>query len=434
VKDCVVIVRDDTPGGNAVVAYVMAEGAAPSPGAIRERLRETLPEYMVPSFFVFVEEFALTPNGKIDRRALPPPGRPVSSATASVAPRDPIEDRLAGIWCEVLRLPSVGVNENFFELGGESLLAVRMFVRVEEAFGRQLPLATLFEAPTIEGLAERLRGEGWKAPWSPLIAIQPQGELPPFFCVHGVGGNVLNYRSLSTHLGAQQPFYGLQSRGLDGREPPILRIEEMAELYLAEIRRVRPNGPYLLGGASFGGVVAYEMARQLERAGAETALVALFDTNPVNYEAADRDAAAPGGLVARMRVHFDVLRRGPDRWSYFRKKARRVRRKLIYGAWQKTAGVFEKLRRPLPRSLQNVQQANYKALSDYRPGTYGGRVVLFCAAGEPEEFNREKRRGWRLLAPHLEVLTVPGDHLTMIEEPHVRELAERLREVMRIAD
>ena len=427
INEAVVVVRSDT-GAKALAAYFIPNEPAPNVPELREFLKESLPEYMVPSFFVPLDAFPLTPNGKVDRKVLPAPDRSIREDEDSfVPPRDELETRLATIWSDVLGAPRVGIRDNFFELGGESILALRMFVQIEQQFGRKLPLATLIQANTIEALANALRGENFSAPWSPLVAIQPRGTRRPFFCVHGVGGNVINYRGLAAHLGNDQPFYALQARGLDGAQTPITKIEEMARVYVEEIRRVQPEGPYLLGGLSFGGVVAYEMAQQLLEAGQETHLIALFDTAPVGYSALTAKAASSGTFVSRMKVHLGVLLHGPDRALYLFKRVRRVWRKVVYKTWQTTFAVFAKLRRPLPAALQDVQQANYMALRDYRARVYPGQVTFFYAEREPEGFTREKQHGWSILAAGgVNSEVVPGDHLTMLDEPHVGGLAVKL--------
>ncbi|HEX7829751.1 MAG TPA: non-ribosomal peptide synthetase, partial [Thermoanaerobaculia bacterium] len=433
VANAVVIARDDLPGGKALVAYCIARGTLPSAAALREHLRATLPEYMVPSHFATLDAFPLTPNGKIDRKALPAPARTSRDDDESyVAPRNETEEKLAAIWSDVLHVPRVGVCDNFFELGGDSFLAVRLFLQIEQTFGRELPLVTLLSAPTLEGLARAIESDTKAEAWSPLVPLQLKGAKRPLFVVHGVGGNVLNYRALSHHLGNDQPFYALQARGIDGTYPPLTRVEDMARLYVDEIRRVQPRGPYLLAGLSFGGVVAFEMAQQLRAAGHKTTLVALFESAPVSYGRLARQEAygdPTDTLTRRLKVHASELMRRPDRATYFRKKVRRVWRRVVYRAWQLTFAIYEKLRRPLPRALQDVQQANYLALRNYRPSIYPGDVVFFYAEGEPEGFTREKQHGWSILAGsgvHSE--QVPGDHLTMLDEPHVKGLADKLNE------
>ncbi len=419
IKDAVVIVRNQV-----LAAYVIGAAASQE---LREFLRASLPEYMIPSFFIALDAFPLTPNGKVDRKALPDLDHAARENTESfVPPRDALETQLAQIWCDVLGIPAASVHDNFFEHGGESILALKMFVRIERELGAKLPLATLIQANTIEALAKALRGEEkFDAPWSPLVAIQPRGTKRPFFAVHGVGGNVINYRALARHLGDDQPFYALQARGLDRRENPLTSIEAMAKLYIDEIRRVQPHGPYLLGGLSFGGIVAFEMAQQLRDAGEETALVALFDTQPVGHHGVA--AVADNTLRTRMRTHLDVVLRGPNRVEYLFRRVRRIWRRAVYKTWQTTFKVFETLQRPLPAALRDVQQANYLALRNYKPRRYAGAVAFFYAEKEPEGFTREKEQGWALLAEGGVVSEkVGGDHLTMLDEPHVRVLAERL--------
>ncbi len=400
--------------GSALNAYFISE-TKPIASELREHLKKSLPEYMVPSFFMQLDAFPLTPNGKVDRRALPLPDR-TRDEHEFVPPRDELETRLAKLWSEVLGVSRVGVTDNFFEVGGDSLLALRLFLKMETEFGRQLPLATLIQASTIEALAATLRQETSSA-LATLVTLQASGSKPPFFCVHGVGGNVIGYQPLAKHLGSDQPFHALQARGLDGQQEPLTRIEEMAALYVDEIRKVQPEGPYHLGGLSFGGIVAFEMAQQLTRAGQEVALVALFDTAPVGF---------PQDAATRMRTHMDVLVHGPDRWLYLFKRIRRVWRKVVYRSWQTAFAVFDRFKRPLPRALRDVQQANYLALRLYRPRVYDGSVVFFYAEREPAGFTREKRHGWSVLANDVFSEEVPGDHLTMLEEPHVRGLAAKL--------
>src|SRR5207249_10218034 len=178
------------------------------------------------------------------------------------APRHETETTLTNIWQGVLRIPSISVGAKFFDVGGNSLLAVRLFTRIEKAFHIKLPLATLIEAQTVEQRAMVL-SENVRRNWSPLVEMQPKGSRPPFFCVHGASGNVLIYRDLSRHLGPDQPFYGLQAQGLDGTAECLTTVEDMAALYINEIRRVQPEGPYFIGGYCLGGTIAYEIAQQL---------------------------------------------------------------------------------------------------------------------------------------------------------------------------
>src|SRR5579863_3139139 len=208
-----------------------------------------------------------------------------ANAQPGAAEADDTTKQLVRIWQELLGVDSIGVDQNYFDLGGDSVLAVHLFAEIEKAFNVKLPLATLFEAPTIQELARILSSEVSTSDWSPLVAIQPAGSRPPFFCIHGAGGNVLIYRELSQSLGSDQPFFGLQSQGLDGGCPPLTKIEDMASLYVKAIRRQQSQGPYFLGGYCGGGLIAFEVAQQLRNEGEEIALLALFDTmNPAKIE------------------------------------------------------------------------------------------------------------------------------------------------------
>ena len=285
VKQAVVVVREEAPGDKRLVAYVVArEGQSCDPQALRRALREVVPDYMVPAAIVPLAEFPLTPNGKVDRSSLPVPSvEPVHDGAQAVEPRNRIELQLAAIWEQVLGITPIGVRDNFFALGGYSLLALRMFSAIEQTFGTRLPMAVLFQAPTIEQLADVLADEGCTLRWRSLVAIQPEGKNPPFFAVPGVGGNVLVFARLAKLLGNDQPFYGLQARGLDGKEKPFMRVEDMAAHYIDEIRSVQPQGPYLIGGTCTGGLAAYEIAQQLTAKGEEVILAVIESWHPRSY-------------------------------------------------------------------------------------------------------------------------------------------------------
>jgi amino acid adenylation domain-containing protein len=246
---CVVIVREDTPREKRLVGYVVAKpGMSIDSAEVREHLRTKLPEYMVPAAIITLDRFPLTPNGKVDRKALPAPAR--SSAEAGSTPavsRDSLDLQLIKLWEKVLHVRPIGLRDNFFDLGGNSLVAVRLFSEMRKLFGRGFPLSVLFQAPTVEKLADIIRKDGWSSGWTSLVPIQAGGSKPPFFCVHGGGGNVLIYRELARHLGRDYPFYGLQARGLDGSTDYLTTTEAMAESYLREMRELQPEGPYYIG-------------------------------------------------------------------------------------------------------------------------------------------------------------------------------------------
>ncbi|PYV39080.1 MAG: non-ribosomal peptide synthetase, partial [Acidobacteria bacterium] len=240
VRNTVVATWEPVPGHKQLIAYVVPlQESSPTPTELRGFLQEKIPDYLIPSAFLFLKSLPLTPNGKIDRRALPAPDRSKELTSTFTEPRNEVERQLVGIWEEVLAVNGIGTRDNFFDLGGHSLLAARIFARLEKCLQIRLPLATLFQAPTIEGLAAVIRNRTRSTSWRSLVAIQPAGNRSPIFAVPGVGGNVLGYNDLARLMGPEQPFYGLQSRGLDGTEKPHTSIEDIAAAFLKEIREVQ---------------------------------------------------------------------------------------------------------------------------------------------------------------------------------------------------
>jgi thioesterase domain-containing protein len=314
-----------------------------------------------------------------------------------------------------------------------------LFSQIEKEFDRHLPLATLFQAPTIAQLAallERAEQRDWAPQWSSLVPIQPTGSKPPFFCVHAVGGNVLEYYALAQHLGADQPFYGLQSRGLDGKQSPHKRISDMAAHYLKEIREFQPAGPYFIGGRSLGGMIAFEMACQLREQGEEVGLLALLDTYPAGYIKLLPDAGSLRTRLERFarRVgsHVANVRGGSLREtiSYAIDKARYAPIKLKRQVWRVIYRSYRNLGRDLPRALCDVQEFNWLAAREFVPQVYGGPVTLFWASSDLRA-SYDLVTGWRQLAAGgMEVEEIPGTHLNMVEEPYVRDVALKLKECL----
>ena len=293
IRQAVVLVREDEPGDKRLVAYVVADQEAEEGDSgnkkaglriseLREHMLGKLPEYMVPSAHVELEKLPLTHNGKIDRKALPQPDRDIPEEEY-VGPQDATQETLCRLWQDVLRRDRVGIHDNFFKIGGHSLLAVQLTSRVRSAFAIEMPLSVLFATPTVARMAKHIAAaNGHEGPRSSqvLVSIQSQGSRVPFFCVHAVGGQVISYAELSQEMGLEQPFYGLQSPPANFSPESDISIEQMATLYNREIRSVQPVGPYLLSGWSMGGLVAWEMAQQLMKEGETMGLLALMDTTP----------------------------------------------------------------------------------------------------------------------------------------------------------
>jgi thioesterase domain-containing protein len=359
---------------------------------------------MIPALYVPMDKMPLTANGKVDRGALPEP--PVSSfedSITAVPPDNRLETQIARVWEKVLGHKPVGIHDNFFDLGGDSFLAVKVVQRIEKICGKRLAIAAFFRAPTVAEMAVLLRTED-SVVWPSLVQIKEGGPKPPFFCVHGLGGGVLRYRDLARRLPPDQPVYGLQALGLDGRCACLTCLEDMAAHYIEEIRGVQPEGPYYLGGFSFGGVVAFEMARQLHQLGQEVGLVALLDSFPTNY--ARRSPLAKFWHLSDQQKMSYVL----DRVKYLRNR--------IVG---RISNHF------LPPTVKQVQKACRVAAQRYVPKVYPGRVLLFRASDRTLCSRDDLFLGWNDLAlGGAEVHEIQGDHLSIVDEPAVRKLATDL--------
>ena len=418
--------------GNLVAYVVSDEDSVPSVRELRGFLADKLPDYMVPLAFVALRELPLLPNGKVDRAALPPPEVSESrlalgSESGCVAPRDTLELELVRIWEEVLEVSSLGVSDDFFELGGHSLLAVRLLTRVEERFGKKLPLSILFEGGTVERLAGLLRREDAVPPWSHLVAIQPHGSGRPVFCVHPGGGTVLCYLELARRLGADRPVYALQARGLEEGQEPFTRVEDMAAHYVRAIKTLQPEGPYLLAGWSFGGLVAFEMAQQLLARDRQVSCLALLD------------APAPGMVAREYRERTDVqlladlFPEAVDLSSddFHQLEAHEQLRHVVEKAGQLHL-LPPDFAPDKARRLLELFRANGRAGRSYRcQAAYPGRVRLFRSSENlPElpEIARDPSLGWDEIAVGgVGVEWVGGNHQTMVREPHAEHLAQRLR-------
>lgn len=356
-------------------------------------------------------------------------------------PRTPLERDLAAIWRELLGVEKVGVRDDFFELGGQSLIAVRLFAKVKKKHGVELPLSVLFEAPTIEGcaaiLARKLgRADEAEESASParssalhaapakrdhLVVIQRGGARIPFVCVHGAGGNVLNFRDLSRAMGPLQPFYGLQCAGIDGVTKPHDSIEAMAEAYLAEVRELAPRGPYLLGGYSGGGLVALEMARRITSEGGEVALLVMIDT--FHPQMPIRDVTMRVRLARARGEGVDYLR------SAIRRRIDERDKRRMLGEVDRLCARGE----PIPPELRDVYLTrNFERVAArYRPKPWNGRAVLFRAAELPYIYgNAGRAYGWDALISHVAVEPVPGDHATLLLEPNATVLTDALGRVL----
>ena len=426
VRETIVLAQEHGPGEKQLVAYVVAQRESRfTASELRGFLKQKLPDYMVPAVFVPLDALPLMPNGKLDRGALPKaePARP-ESGRAFVAPRNALELQLSSLWEEVLGIRPIGVTDNFFELGGHSLAAVRLFALIEKRLGKKAPLATVFQGATIEHLANILLQRPKSAPGSSLVAIQPHGNKQPLFLIHPAGGHVFSYVHLAHHLGFDQPCYGLQARGLEEGQEPHKRIEDMAAYYINAMRTVRAEGPYLLAGWSMGGAVAFEMAQQLHAQGQKVALLAFLDARIPTPDEGFADEDVEATLLADFVRYFGLS-------LDLEALARLPKDELL-------AHVLEQAKRAglVPADIEASQahrfielcKADFRATRNYALRRYPGRITLFKASQELGQPCADPTLGWsRWAAGGVQVHVVPGNHATMVYEPHIEVLAEKLR-------
>ncbi|HET9281982.1 MAG TPA: amino acid adenylation domain-containing protein [Candidatus Angelobacter sp.] len=421
VLQAAVVMHQDQRQSQRLVAYLVTRKEVTA-GALRDALLQGLPEYMVPSNFVALPALPLTANGKLDRKALLPPPE---TKHAVIGPRNLIEARLAEIWKQVLAISSVGVDENFFQIGGHSLIAVRMMAMIRNHFQRSLPLASLFQNPTIASLARMLAQKEAQEDRI-LVVIQSQGGGTPFFCVHPVGGGVLCYAELAHELGQDRPFYGLQYPRPGSVSGPLERIEDLAVLYIREIRQVQPRGPYLLGGWSMGGLIAVEMAAQLMREGESVKPLVLFDTYPA------QSGTAMGGEELPILALFaaDICRLLGRDHEILRERF------LQLAPGDQEQWLLQELKNEgilaHDASAQEMQQMldifahNISASENYSLPQHLDRILFFRAADTA---------AGKALVEHWETATgstidfhvVPGDHYTMLKHPNVAVVAEHMK-------
>lgn len=380
-------------------------------------------------------------------KALPPASQAARAPAAGAASLNPVEAVIADVWRELLGVEEIARDDDFFALGGHSLAAVRLFARIRKHYNVDLPLATLFQAGTLSGLAAVVAQAGGldtsmpgvpqaaatpavnplQVPWSPLVAIcRGQPDRRPLFCVHGAGGNVLNFKVISDRLGTDQPFYGLQAQGVDGKLPPLTTVEAMATQYVDAIRTVDPIGPYRLAGYSAGGVIAFEMAQQLRRGGAEVALLAMIDT--LAPTAASRKVPLWEKLWLMRHWSLQFALDWPSR------------RRRHHEMTENYQLALEKLKRgeALPPELVDFHLfRNFVAAQAlYKPATYTGSAVLFKAAqAETLYLHAGMRLGWEEhVMGDIRVAHIPGSHFSIMAEPGVSALVEGFRRELALLD
>ena len=441
VQDALVLARENGTGPQ-LVAYVVGDEEAMRD--LRPFLRQSLPAYMVPAAFVPLERFPQTPNGKIDRKALPTPeGSSLTSEEVFAASQDALEAQLTQIWQDVLQLPAISTVANYFEIGGHSLQAVTLFAAIEKRLKVRLPVSLLFEAPTIGQLAAVMRQRGAVPRRPSLVPIQPLGQKTPFFCVHGGAGHVFHYHDFAQLLGVERPFYGLQPQ-LDEatHQSRFTSVEQMAAHYIQEMKTVQPTGPYLLSGFCFGGIVAYEMAQQLIQEGDEVGLLIFIDpSTPLNQPQIE-EPPSPEVIAARLSRHKRnmarlgrlarlgyILHSSKNRLTAYWHLAsrfwvrwwRRSRARLIqhYINWQKI----------VPSRFHDfyfMHVVSNEATQTYQPKSYPGQAILFYSTLENDG---DETLGWSGLPEEgLEMYAVESTHLGILKRPSIDQVADKLKQ------
>jgi oxalate---CoA ligase len=429
-----------TLGEDVAAVIVVRDNMSVKEREIREFASHRLAHFKVPHRVFIVNEIPKGPTGKVQRVDLAERLRLTQPEMKAdyAAPRNSTEEVLANLWAKFFGLNQVSIHDDFFDLGGDSLLAAPLFARLEKVFGKSLPLGIIFEAPTVAELAKAIQQEEW----SSIVPIQSQGSKLPLFGVHAAAGEVLFYRELVSHLGPDQPFYGLQAQGLDGKQLTCFRFEDMAAHFIKEIRRVQPRGPYLVAGYSLGAILVYEMAQQLKKQGDEVALLILLDPTP------------PGKSLRSLQ--HETSRSGTEKLAKYRAEVSRhwsklsplgPRRKLAY-IGERIVGlvadraaaadnsskkiickVYVGMGQPLPPHLRRfyLRSIHKQALQNYVPQPYSGHVVLFRGG----QSNREWRSIWsNLIHGKLEIHEVPGAHGSFIREPNVQIWAKTLKDYL----
>ena len=441
VAEAVVVARGETGADADLAAYVIASGDPVGARELRDFAGRSLPGYMVPSTVTTLDAFPLTPNGKVDRKALPEPARERSAARELTAPRTALERRLTAIWERQLAISPIGVRDDFFDLGVTSFAAAELFAAIEHDLGSELPLGAIFQAPTIETLAGLIESHGASSRFTSLVAIQPAGTRPPIFCIHGGAGTILHLAGLSRRLGPDQPFYALQSRGLYGGAAPLTSVEDMATHYLSEMREVHPEGPWYIGGYCFGAIVAHEIATRLQAAGEDVRLLSVFNGpspawikrwgwhgNQPSWLAKNPRPSKPTEEERRRRKRAALVRR----LTRALRDPRRVWTGLMWDLWEPRTRLALALGRPIPEQLREryFLELHAKAERAYEPRVFDGEILLFYGEGLYEE----PTLGWEPFATGgVRSFAVPGEHSgnrDAMHEPAVGFVAAHLAEAL----
>ena len=424
IQQAIVVAREDVPGLKRLVAYLVSTKNKPDTDYIRKSIEQQLPDFMHPSAYVWLSELPKTTSGKVDRKNLPKPDyNLVGRVGKYIAPRTEIEKLVAGIWEESMGIEKISVSDNFFSIGGRSLVAIQIMSRIEKATGKRLPLATLLEYSTIEKLSLCLTDDSKPTATSSLVPIQPNGSKLPLYIVHGDGLNVLVFNNLAINMDKEQPVYGLEAQGLKGTDEPSDVMEEIARHYIAEIIAQNPTGPYLLAGYSFGGYIAMEMHKQLAVIGKEVKMLIMFDTDAEKSEYKSWRYLLP----KKVKRHF------PKLMSFLKS----LLRQPVTTVKDSSRIIFQKIslkfnsKRDTKSFYQQIKKINDKhlvAFKNYSMEPINETIHLFKAKICTHYVDDTDFLGWKKYTTKgVELYEVPGDHLSMLVSPNVEEFASILQ-------
>ncbi|WP_200975467.1 amino acid adenylation domain-containing protein [Echinicola sp. 20G] len=444
ISEVAIDVWEDIPGNKRLAAYIVLSENGNSDwsfdqhiGSWKELLSSKLPSYMIPTDWVKLEKLPLTANNKIDRKALPSPNTTkIIQIKEGQEPVSATQELIHTIWSKSLGISAINIDDNFFDLGGHSLLAVEVMTKLDKATGKNLPLTALFQHPTIRKFASYL--DTWNTEsyqedqWRSLVPIKTSGSKTPIYLVHGMAANASTFFKLLNLLDENQPIYGFQSKGLSGQESPNYTIEEMAEHYVNEIVNHNPDGPYILGGYSFGGYIAYEMAVILKKMGKVVDHIILFDTQATSISPLDQENDTKlrqiGKKLSKRKVEFQVMLQAPKTFQKIKSRAaKRKKQKLL----QKLGLMPKPEANDRASIIKKIRSINHQAMLNYSPSPQEINIVLFKAKIIPNKSLDHKTNGWSDFAKGVKVIPVNGDHFTLFEEPFVFDLGKKLNDFLK---
>lgn len=451
IKDAVVVAKDDSSGNPRLIAYLILssnesmgkrgtgnnafsakEATSEEVKNWKEKLSLHLPSYMIPAHYVVMDQFPTTASGKTDRKSLPEPlFNAIEEDSDKLLAETPEERLVAEIWQDALGIQQVSITDNFFDMGGHSLIAVQVMTRLRKESNIMLPISVLFEYPTVQKLAQLLKSKENTQSWKSLVPIKPTGNKTPLYIVHGGGLNVMPFYSIAKHLDPLQPLYGIQAFGLNGIDKPHSTVEAIAAQYVEEILTQNPNGPYALAGYSFGGIIAFEMAKQLKAQGKKIKALIMFDTYA--FKSDHKDPALKKTLnwitneIGKRIFDLEMVLNNPRLFkrikkSSWKKKLRKVRKSLPFSQQDSETEII--------KIIKSIKEVHKEAGKNYVFSPYDGDIYLFRAKIRTSYLRDFEYFGWKPYVNKVNVIKMEGEHTTMFEPPHERNFVKVLQDIL----